>query len=79
MPVSLQKTLPKIAFLYMDHVLRFFDQSNFKGWPDKIDSVTFKLICDKDLLAARIDRLTQDSYNPTCLNATAGKPCYYSS
>ena len=31
--------LPKIGFLYMDYVLRFFDYSNFKGWPEKIETV----------------------------------------
>jgi len=33
--------LPKIGLLYMDYVLRFFHQSNFKGWPDKIEIVTY--------------------------------------
>ena len=33
--------LPKIGLLYMDYVLRFFHQSNFKGWPDKIEVVTY--------------------------------------
>jgi hypothetical protein len=39
--------LPKLAFLYLDHVLRFFDKSNFKGWPDKIESVTYHWGKDK--------------------------------
>ena len=28
------KELPKLGFLYLDYVLRFFDHSNFKGWPN---------------------------------------------
>ncbi len=40
--------LPKLGFLYMDHVLRFFDHSNFKGWPDKIEVVTYHWGNDKD-------------------------------
>jgi glutathione synthase/RimK-type ligase-like ATP-grasp enzyme len=35
------KKLPKIGLLYLDYVLRFFDKSNFKGWPDKIESVVY--------------------------------------
>jgi len=39
--------LPKLGFLYLDHVLRFFDKSNFKGWPDKIETVTYHWGNDK--------------------------------
>ncbi len=39
--------LPKLGFLYLDYVLRFFDHSNFKGWPDKIESVTYHWKKDK--------------------------------
>ncbi len=35
------KKLPKIGLLYLDYVLRFFDRSNFKGWPDKIETVIY--------------------------------------
>jgi hypothetical protein len=42
------KKLPKLGFLYLDHVLRFFDYSNFKGWPNKIESVTYHWGDDKD-------------------------------
>ncbi|XOB60639.1 helix-hairpin-helix domain-containing protein [Campylobacterota bacterium DY0563] len=42
------KNLPKLGFLYLDYVLRFFDHSNFKGWPDKIESVTYHWKNDKD-------------------------------
>jgi len=40
--------LPKIGLLYMDYVLRFFDRSNFKGWPDKIEIVVYHWGNDKD-------------------------------
>lgn len=39
--------LPTIGFLYMDYVLRFFDYSNFKGWPNKIEEVTYHWKNDK--------------------------------
>ena len=42
------KKLPKLGFLYMDYVLRFFDHSNFKGWPNKIETVTYHWKNDKD-------------------------------
>ena len=40
--------LPKIGLLYLDYVLRFFDKSNFKGWTDKIETVTYHWKNDKD-------------------------------
>ncbi len=40
--------LPKLGFLYLDYVLRFFDHSNFKGWPNKIETVTYHWGDDKD-------------------------------
>ncbi len=43
-----KKKLPKLGFLYLDYVLRFFDHSNFKGWPDKIETVTYHWKNDKD-------------------------------
>jgi len=39
--------LPRLGFLYLDHVLRFFDRSNFKGWPDKIEQVVYHWGNDK--------------------------------
>jgi glutathione synthase/RimK-type ligase-like ATP-grasp enzyme len=42
------KQLPKLGFLYLDHVLRFFDHSNFKGWPNKIETVVYHWGNDKD-------------------------------
>ncbi|WP_158969384.1 RimK family alpha-L-glutamate ligase [Paraglaciecola sp. L3A3] len=41
------KKLPKIGLLYLDHVMRFFDKSNFRGWPDKIETVTYHWRNDK--------------------------------
>ena len=40
--------LPRLGFLYLDYVLRFFDHSNFKGWPDKIETVTYHWKNDKN-------------------------------
>jgi len=40
--------LPKIGLLYMDYVLQFFHSSNFKGWPDKIETVTYHWKNDAD-------------------------------
>jgi len=42
------RELPKLGFLYMDYVLRFFDHSNFKGWPNKIETVIYHWKNDKD-------------------------------
>lgn len=42
-----KEKLPKLGFLYLDYVLRFFDYSNFKGWPDKIETVTYHWKNDK--------------------------------
>ncbi|MFC3034423.1 RimK family alpha-L-glutamate ligase [Pseudoalteromonas fenneropenaei] len=43
----MKTSLPKIGLLYLDYVLRFFDKSNFKGWPDKIETVTYHWGNDK--------------------------------
>jgi glutathione synthase/RimK-type ligase-like ATP-grasp enzyme len=43
-----KKRLPRLGFLYLDHVLRFFDHSNFKGWPNKIETVTYHWGDDKN-------------------------------
>ena len=42
------KELPRLGLLYMDYVLRFFDHSNFKGWPNKIETVTYHWKNDKE-------------------------------
>ena len=51
-----KKKLPKLGLLYMDYVLRFFDKSNFKGWPDKIEIVTYHWGNDKERLIKEIKR-----------------------
>ncbi|MFD2177462.1 ATP-grasp domain-containing protein [Veronia pacifica] len=50
------KKLPKIGLLYLDYVLRFFDKSNFKGWPDKIETVTYHWGNDKDRFVAEVKK-----------------------
>ena len=49
-------TRPKLGFLYLDHVLRFFDKSNFKGWPDKIESVVYHWRNDKSRFINEVKR-----------------------
>ncbi|MCH9814425.1 MAG: hypothetical protein K0U47_10855 [Epsilonproteobacteria bacterium] len=51
-----QKKLPKLGFLYLDYVLRFFDKSNFKGWPDKIEVVTYHWKNDKARFIKEVKR-----------------------
>lgn len=43
----IKKRLPTLGFLYLDYVLRFFDYSNFKSWPEKIEEVTYHWKNDK--------------------------------
>ena len=50
------KQLPKLGFLYLDYVLRFFDHSNFKGWPNKIETVTYHWGNDKDRFIKEVKR-----------------------
>lgn len=52
----LSEKLPKIAFLYLDYVLRFFDRSNFKGWPDKIDCVVYHWGNDQQRFIQQVKR-----------------------
>lgn len=40
--------LPRLGLLYLDYVLRFFDRSNFRGWPDKIEEVVYHWGNDKE-------------------------------
>jgi glutathione synthase/RimK-type ligase-like ATP-grasp enzyme len=54
--MSTHKKLPKLGFLYLDYVMRFFDYSNFKGWPDKIEEVTYHWKNDKDRFIKEIKR-----------------------
>ena len=42
-----KSNLPVIGMLYLDHVLQFFDKSNFKGWPNKIETVVYHWGNDK--------------------------------
>jgi glutathione synthase/RimK-type ligase-like ATP-grasp enzyme len=51
-----QEKLPKIGMLYLDYVLRFFDKSNFRGWPDKIETVTYHWKNDKDRFIREVKR-----------------------
>ena len=50
------KKLPKLGFLYLDYVLRFFDHSNFKGWPNKIETVTYHWKNDKERFIKEVKR-----------------------
>lgn len=50
------KQLPKLGFLYLDYVLRFFDHSNFKGWPNKIEIVTYHWGKDKERFIKEVKR-----------------------
>ncbi len=49
-----KETLPKLGFLYLKHVLQFFDKSNFKDWPDPIEKVTYLWGNDKQRLINEI-------------------------
>ncbi|CAA6822088.1 MAG: Ribosomal protein S6 glutaminyl transferase [uncultured Sulfurovum sp.] len=51
-----KQKLPKIGMLYLDHVLRFFDKSNFRGWPDKIETVVYHWKNDKDRFIREVKR-----------------------
>ena len=55
-----QEKLPKLGFLYLDYVLRFFDYSNFKGWPDRIETVTYHWKNDKTRFINEVRRLNID-------------------
>lgn len=50
------KKLPKLGLLYLDHVLRFFDKSNFRGWPDKIEVVVYHWGNDKQRFINEVKR-----------------------
>lgn len=51
-----QEKLPRIGLLYLDYVLRFFDKSNFRGWPDKIETVTYHWKNDKNRFIREVKR-----------------------
>jgi len=50
------KKLPRLGLLYLDHVLRFFDRSNFRGWPDRIETVVYHWRNDKDRFVREVKR-----------------------
>lgn len=51
-----KKPLPKIGLLYLDHVLQFFNKSNFRGWPDKIETVVYHWRNDKARFIKEVKR-----------------------
>ncbi len=51
-----KEKLPKLGLLYLDYVLRFFDKSNFKNWPDKIEIVTYHWKNDKARFIKEVKR-----------------------
>ncbi|WP_456485823.1 helix-hairpin-helix domain-containing protein [Hydrogenimonas sp.] len=51
-----KEKLPKVGLLYLDYVLRFFDRSNFKGWPEKIETVTYHWKNDKERFIEEVKR-----------------------
>ncbi|CAG22581.1 ATP-grasp domain-containing protein [Photobacterium profundum] len=53
---SSTKSCPKIGLLYLDHVLRFFNCSNFKGWPEKIEQVVYHWGNDKQRFINEVKR-----------------------
>ena len=53
---STKNKLPVIGLLYLDHVLRFFDRSNFRGWPDKIETVVYHWGNDKERFIKEVKR-----------------------
>ena len=55
-----KQKLPKLGFLYLDYVMRFFDYSNFKGWPDKIEEVTYHWKNDKTRFINEVKRKNID-------------------
>lgn len=54
--ISANVPRPKIGLLYLDHVLRFFNRSNFKGWPDKIEQVVYHWGKDKERFINEVKR-----------------------
>ncbi len=51
-----EKKLPVLGMLYLDHVLRFFDKSNFRGWPYKIETVVYHWGNDKERFINEVRR-----------------------
>lgn len=53
---STDNKLPVLGLLYLDHVLRFFDRSNFRGWPNKIEIVVYHWGNDKERFIEEVKR-----------------------
>ena len=53
---SLKGKLPTVGLLYLDHVLRFFDRSNFRGWPETIETVVYHWGNDKERFISEVKR-----------------------
>ncbi|MRI83147.1 MAG: hypothetical protein C6I00_01875 [Nitratiruptor sp.] len=51
-----KRKLPRIGLLYLDYVLRFFDRSNFRGWPDKIETVVYHWKGDEERFIQEVKR-----------------------
>ena len=51
-----KQKLPRLGLLYLDHVLRFFDRSNFRGWPDRIETVVYHWRNDKERFIREVKR-----------------------
>ncbi|WP_158770454.1 RimK family alpha-L-glutamate ligase [Paraglaciecola sp. L1A13] len=56
MTSKVNSPLPKIGLLYLDHVLQFFNKSNFRGWPDKIETVVYHWRNDKERFIKEVKR-----------------------
>jgi len=53
---SKKQKLPRLGLLYLDYVLRFFDRSNFRGWPERIENVVYHWGNDKDRFIKEVKR-----------------------
>lgn len=54
--LTASKRLPKLGFIYLDHVWRFFVKSNFKNWPDPIEAVTYHWRNDRNEFINEVKR-----------------------
>ncbi|MBF0371582.1 MAG: hypothetical protein HQL52_19255 [Magnetococcales bacterium] len=48
--------LPRLGFFYLDHVLRFFNRSNFPDWPEPIETVHYHWQGDEERFIEEIKR-----------------------
>ncbi len=51
-----KQKLPRLGLLYLDYVMRFFDKSNFRGWPNKIETVVYHWKNDKERFIKEVKR-----------------------